>query len=184
MILHRVVGLGRILNQDLTRYHSNRSGLFDLWRTAMINPGLNAVARYRIAHFLFVERVPFLPRVLAAQNVRCWGFDVPPGVVVGSGLLVRHPVGIVISHNSVIGKDCTVLQGVTLGERMRTAGGAGAPIVGDEVVLGAHCVVLGEVRIGSRSSVGANSVVLNDVAAGSTVAGAPARTIQQSRPIP
>lgn len=108
-----------------------------------------------------------------------YGISIPYSTQIGPGLHIAHAGGIVVSHLSVIGRDCTIAQGVTLGWKPGPRGGA--PIVGDEVYIGPGAKVIGKVRIGDRAVIGANAVVTSDVPAGAVVGGIPARVIGQDR---
>lgn len=105
------------------------------------------------------------------------GIELDYKTSVGPGLCLRHGVGLVIHRNAVIGAGCTLRQGVTIGER-RADGRC--PVLEDGVEVGANAVVLGAIRIGRSSVIGAGSVVLHDVEPRSVVAGNPARPL--SRP--
>jgi serine O-acetyltransferase len=110
------------------------------------------------------------------------GADFVPGADVGPGLMLSHPVGVVLGPGSKIGRDATLASGVVLGvrgpdERIASDQPSSFPTVGDGVFLGAHAAVLGAVQVGDRAIVGANSVVTSNVAADTAVAGIPAKTI-------
>lgn len=92
---------------------------------------------------------------------------------IGGGLMIRHANGIVIHPGVTIGPNCLIFQQVTLG----TSGKAGVPTVGGHVDIGAGAKILGPVRIGDHARIGANAVVVDDVPAGATVTGIPARLI-------
>nr|WP_231860870.1 serine acetyltransferase [Microbacterium laevaniformans] len=92
---------------------------------------------------------------------------------------MHHPNGIVLGAGSRLGKNCTILQQVTLGERYANGLGPSTyPTLGDNVTIGAGAKVLGGVMIGDGVQVGANSVVLSDLPPGATAVGAPARAVQ------
>jgi serine O-acetyltransferase len=122
------------------------------------------------------------------------GADFVPGAQVGPGVMFSHPVGVVLGPGSVIGRDATLASGVVLGvrsadDRIEPTEQSEFPVVGDGVFLGAHAVVLGGVRVGDRSIVGANAVVTADVAPDTIVAGNPARVVKSlseppARPAP
>jgi len=102
------------------------------------------------------------------------GVSLPKSAVIGPGLRIWHFGGIFIHPDVVIGSNCTLRQGVTIGNRIVDGP---VPVLGDDVELGAYAQVLGGVRLGSRSRIGAMSVVLTDVPEGATAVGAPARII-------
>lgn len=102
------------------------------------------------------------------------GISLPKTARIGPGLRIWHFGGIFLHADAVLGANCTLRQGVTIGNRH--AGGP-IPVIGDNVELGAYAQVLGGVRIGNNCSIGAMSVVLCDVPDGATAVGAPARII-------
>jgi serine acetyltransferase len=104
------------------------------------------------------------------------GIELDYKTAVGSGLCLRHGVGLVVHRNAVIGASCTLRQGVTIGER-RDDGKC--PVLGDRVAVGANAVVLGPVRIGESAVIGAGSIVLNDVEPFTVVAGNPAVVVNR-----
>ena len=102
------------------------------------------------------------------------GISLPPEAQIGPGLRIYHFGNIFIHENAVIGRNCTLRQGVTIGN-IGTEGPV--PIIEDDVELGAYAQVYGPVRIGHGAKIGAMSVVLCDVPAGATVFGNPARIL-------
>jgi serine O-acetyltransferase len=106
-------------------------------------------------------------------SVLC-GAEIPVNTVIGGGLIMPHPNGVIINYKTVLGPNCLLQQQVTLG-----AGGLipGTPIVGGHVDIGAGAKVLGGVRLGDHCVVGPNAVVLDDVPRGATVVGVPARVV-------
>ena len=119
-----------------------------------------------------------LARRWAVLRHRFWsavtGADIPLASNIGGGLLLPHPNGVVIHPGSVIGPNCLLFHQVTLG-----FGTGGVPMLGGGVDVGAGAKIIGAITIGDRAIVGANAVVLQDVPAGATVAGVPARVIAQ-----
>jgi serine O-acetyltransferase len=107
------------------------------------------------------------------------GIGIPKSVRVGPGLKIWHFGNIFVHGDSVIGANCTLRQGVTIGNRVE---GGPAPVLEDDVELGAYAQVLGAVRVGRGAKVGAMSVVLNDVPDGATAVGIPARIIERRPP--
>ncbi len=102
------------------------------------------------------------------------GVSLPKAASIGPGLRVWHFGNIFINSGAVIGRNCTLRQGVTIGNRHE---GGPLPIIGDNVDIGAYAQILGGVRIGDNVKIGAMSVVLNDVPSNSTAIGIPAKVI-------
>jgi serine O-acetyltransferase len=122
-----------------------------------------------------------LGRLLARWFVlehRLWscvaGADIPLNSRIGGGLLLPHPVGIVVHPMATIGPNCLIFQNVTIAQGDRVPG---CPTLGAGVDVGAGAVILGGVTIGDRARIGANAVVLTDVPAGATAVGVPARIV-------
>ena len=152
------------------------------WRRALakalVSPNVRAVITFRVAHALALRGLTPIALLLRARALRRSGAEIHPLATIGPGLNLVHSSGVVIGPEVVIGARARIHQGVTLGEPVHVGGGEwAAQHVGDDVVLGAHAVVLGNIKIGDRAAVGANSVVLHDVDADTTVVGAPAKPI-------
>jgi len=118
-------------------------------------------------------------RLLHLLNLRMTGGEVGHGCTIGPGLVVKHPLGVVIGGGTVIGERCTLLHNVTLGERRPgDSESAGVyPRLGNDVLVGNGAVILGPVDVGHRAVVGAGAVVLRDVPPGETFVGVPARSV-------
>lgn len=112
-------------------------------------------------------------RVFVEWNL---GVELPPLTEVGAGLQIHHGQGLVVNNGTVIGKNCILRHGVTLGNK-GDLDPDGCPTLGDGVDVGAGAVVLGRIRLGDGAVVGANAVVLKDVEAGQVVVGNPAKVI-------
>lgn len=104
------------------------------------------------------------------------GIQLPLGTKIGGGLMFIHYSGIVIAATSVIGRNCTLLQGVTLGHSF-SAKNDGTPQLGDNVVVFAGAKLLGNIKVGHYAVIAANAVVVKDIAKNCIVAGHPAKII-------
>ena len=136
--------------------------------------GLHVIIAYRIAHALDQLRIPVVPRLIMTVARWLTGVEIHPAATVGRGLFIDHGTGVVIGETSVIGRNVTLFQGVTLGGTGKERGKR-HPTIGDNVVIGAGAKVLGNITIGSNSMIGANAVVIRSVPEHSTVVGVPGR---------
>lgn len=139
-------------------------------------PGVHAILMQRIAHRLWRAGLRYPARWLAWLARLVTNIDIHPGARIGRRFFIDHGAGVVIGETAEIGDDCTLYHGVTLGGTTWNAGKR-HPTLGDGVVVGAGAKVLGAITLGNRVRVGANSVVVNDVAADRTVVGIPARAV-------
>jgi serine O-acetyltransferase len=140
-------------------------------------PGIHALLAYRFAHALHVARVPVLPRALSMLTRAVTGIEIHPAALIGAGLFIDHGAGVVIGETAEIGRDVTLYQGVTLGGT-GFATGKRHPTVQDNVTIGSGAKLLGPITIGHGAKIGANSVVITDVPANSTVVGNPGHPVR------
>lgn len=143
-------------------------------------PGLRALVVYRFGVWrMAVKPAPLrkllsvVYHILERRIRRSYGIELPYSAGVGHGVVIEHQNGIVIHGSASIGDRCVIRQGVTIGNR-GVDDPLGAPILGNDVDVGANAVIIGRVRIGDGVRVGAGAVVVKDVPAGATVVGNPA----------
>lgn len=150
-------------------------------------PGFRAVAVHRFGNW----RMKVKPKVLRAplsvvyramfRGVRnIYGIELPYTVKVGRRVVFEHQGGVVIHGGAEIGDDCVIRQGVTIGNK-RLDEPFDAPKLGKRVNVGAGAKILGAVRVGDDAAIGANSVVMSDVAEGTTVVGIPAHPVSEKK---
>ena len=140
-------------------------------------PGITAIAVYRIAHELYREDVPLIPRIMTEYAHTKTGIDIHPGAKIGKNFFIDHGTGVVIGETSVIGNNVKIYQGATLGalsfrkdERGRIIkGGKRHPTIEDNVTIYAEATILGDVVIGKDSVVGGNVWIKQSVPSGVTV---------------
>jgi serine O-acetyltransferase len=144
-------------------------------------PGVHAIWGHRISHWLWNRGARVAARVFAELTRILTGVEIHPGAVLGSGLFIDHATGVVIGETAEVGDDVTIFHGVTLG-------GTGAdtgkrhPTIGDRVIVGAGAKILGPIKIGDDSRIGANAVVVKEVPSSSVVVGVPGQIISRARP--
>lgn len=140
-------------------------------------PGVRAVFWHRVAHFFYLHHLKFLARWIS-QSTRFWtGIEIHPAAKIGKGLFIDHGMGVVIGETAVIGDNCTIYQGVTLGGT-GTEKGKRHPTLGNNVMVGCGAKILGPFTVGDNSKIAAGAVVLSEVPANSTCVGVPARIVK------
>lgn len=138
--------------------------------------GLHAVWAHRIAHALFRNKLFFLARVISQVSRFFTGIEIHPGAKIGRRFFIDHGMGVVIGETCVIGDDCILFQGVTLGGTGKERGKR-HPTLGNNVLVATGAKVLGSITLGDNSKVGAGSVVLKDVPPNATVVGIPGKVV-------
>jgi serine O-acetyltransferase len=133
---------------------------------------LRAMLWFRLGSWLKQKGVPFLPGTIQRLIYGRYGLEISPGADIGGGLYIAHPVGVVIAVRRM-GRNCSLIAAVTIGMRNEWA----FPVIEDDVLIGAGARVLGNIHIGAGARIGANAVVINDVPAGATAVGIPAKII-------
>ena len=142
-------------------------------------PGLQAIMLHRVAHSLYKQGMPFLPRLISHLARFFTGIEIHPGAQIGTGVFIDHGLGVVIGETAEVGDYSLIYQGVTLGGTGKESGKR-HPTLGKNVVVGAGAKDLGNLNIGNSVRIGAGSVVLRDVPSDCTVVGIPGRIIYQS----
>jgi serine O-acetyltransferase len=139
--------------------------------------GVQALLAHRVASALYRARVPVVPRMIAAIARSLTGIEIHPAADIGPGLFIDHGMGVVIGETAEIGADVTIYQGVTLGGT-GFATGKRHPTVEDNVTIGSGAKLLGPIRVGHGSKIGANTVVIHDVPPNCTVVGNPGHPVR------
>jgi serine O-acetyltransferase len=138
--------------------------------------GYQAIQTHRFAHVLWKNGRKDFALYLQSRSSQVFQVDINPAARIGKGIMLDHATGFVVGETAVIGDNCSILQGVTLGGTGK-ADQDRHPKIGNEVLIGAHSVVLGNIKVGDCARIGAGSVVVKEVPPGVTVAGVPARII-------
>jgi serine O-acetyltransferase len=171
-----------LIRSDLARFaetfalrgqpYSRRKVTFESF---VFKAGFQAVFLYRLSHWCHRHRWTYLAWFLARLNIAVTGADIEFNAVIGPGMFITHPVGIVIGRGTRIGRGVTIFQGVTCGVRSWHPDEIRQfPTIGDDCCLFAHATILGGVRIGNECVIGAHALVLHDVPDGALAYGTPA----------
>jgi serine O-acetyltransferase len=171
--------LGEVFRADLVAVAKRDPACRRLLEPLVYFKGFVALATYRFAHKLWDSGRKDFALYLQSQSSRVFAVDIHPSARLGRGIMLDHATGIVIGETAVIGDNCSLLHGVTLGGTGNERGDR-HPKIGCGVMMGAGAKILGNIKIGDCVRVAAGSVVLQDVPPRRTVAGVPARDIGSS----
>ncbi len=144
----------------------------------LLYSGFHALLFYRAANALHKKGLR-LPARFISQSARfLTGIEIHPGATIGKGLFIDHGSGVVIGETAIIGDNCTIYQGVTLGGTGKEAGKR-HPTLGNNVMVGSGAKLLGNFKVGDNSKIAAGAVVLGEVPENSTAVGIPAKVVRK-----
>jgi len=158
-------------------------GFWGALRILMVKPGVQAILCYRFYHKLYRIRLRLLAEICCRINYFFNGVEIDPGAEIGSGCRIWHGSGVVIGRGVRIGNNVSIFANVTLGgvgHSIFHHGAPGYPEIDDDVILYTGVTVLGPVKIGENTVIGAHSLVLDSLPSNCLAAGAPAKIIKQS----
>ena len=145
----------------------------------ILYPSLWAMILHRISHKLYNGKYYLMARFISQLSRFLTGIEIHPGAKIGRGLFIDHGIGVVIGETCEIGDNVLIYQGVTLGGTGKDAGKR-HPTIGNNVMIGAGVKVLGPIKVGDNSRIGAGSVVLKEVPPGCTVIGVPGHVVERN----
>lgn len=164
------------LKEDVHCVFSRDPAAQSVFEVITTYPGFHAVLIHRVSHWLWGQGLRWAGRYVSFLGRWLTGIEIHPGAQIGRRFFIDHGMGVVIGETAVIGDDCTLYHGVTLGGTSWDKGKR-HPTLGNGVVIGAGAKVLGPIEIGDGARVGSNSVVVKPVPAGVTVVGIPAHIV-------
>ena len=144
----------------------------------LLSSGVHAILAYRVAHKLYLSKHYFSARLISQAARAATGIEIHPGATIGKGFFIDHGMGVVIGETTIIGDNCSIYQGVTLGGTGKDVGKR-HPTLGNNVMVGAGAKVLGPFTIGDNTKIAAGAVVLKEIPDDSTAVGVPARVVRQ-----
>ena len=148
------------------------------WEIITTYPGVHALIIHRLSHWVWGKRFFWIARFISHIGRWLTGIEIHPGATIGRRVFIDHGMGVVIGETAVIGDDCTLYHGVTLGGTSSNKGKR-HPTLEQGVVIGAGAKVLGPITIGKGAKIGSNAVVVKDVPENATAVGIPARILEQ-----
>lgn len=169
--------LRRLLDQDVMAAFHGDPAARSVDEVLLCYPGVAAIIHHRLAHALYRDQTPLVPRMIAELAHSATGIDIHPGAQIGPGFFIDHGTGVVIGETCIIGANVRLYQAVTLGAKRFPQDETGNlakglsrhPIVEDDVVIYAGATILGRVTIGQGTVIGGNVWITKSVAAGSVV---------------
>ena len=165
------------LNETLGAYQARDPAARSKLEIFLLYPGVHAIIRHRIAHWLYNHHLYFLARLESQWNRRRTGIEIHPGAKIGRRFVIDHGMGIVIGETAEVGDDVLLYHGVTLGGTGKDHGKR-HPTIGNNVLIGCGAKVLGPFKVGDNSRIASNSVVLSEVPQDATAVGVPARLVR------
>lgn len=169
----------RQLRSDIQAVFENDPAARSKFEVVFTYSGLHAIWAHRVAHALYKRRLYTLARIVSQFSRFMTGIEIHPGARIGERLFIDHGMGVVIGETCEIGDDVVIYQGVTLGGTGKEKGKR-HPTIGNHVVIGSGAKVLGSFKVGDHSNIGANSVVVREVPAHSTVVGIPGKLVRSN----
>ena len=148
---------------------------FVIWLTY---PGLHARWSHEVEHWLWNHGLKSLARISSQFTRFMTGVEIHPGAQIGRRFFIDHAMGVIIGETTIIGDDCTLYQGVTLGGTGNETGKR-HPTLGNNVIVGVGAAVLGNITVGDNSKIGGGAVAVKDVPPNCTVVGIPGRIVKR-----
>jgi serine O-acetyltransferase len=174
----------RLIKSDYLKYRKYRANFLAI---IFFTQGFWASCQYRIAHAVFC-RVKFKPlKYILLFPIYLWqkaieittGISIPASAVIGHSFYIGHFGGIILNANTIIGNNCNISQGVTIGVSGQGVT-RGTPVIGDNVYIGANTVLAGNIKIGNNCLVGACTLVNRDLPDNSVAVGVPAQIVSSN----
>lgn len=165
------------LREDIACIHQRDPAARSRFEILTCYPGLHAIMIHRLAHALWQHQWLWAGRFLSHIGRIFTGIEIHPGAQIGRRVFIDHGFGVVIGETAVVGDECTIYQGVTLGGTRLYKGEKRHPTLENGVVVGAGAQILGGFTVGAHARIGSNAVVVKPVPAGATAVGNPARIL-------
>ena len=175
--MDRLPEIRRLLAGDAQAAYEGDPAATSPGETIFCYPSMHAMFHHRIAHELYTLKVPVIPRIISEMAHSCTGIDIHPGATIGEDFFIDHGTGVVIGETCILGRNCRLYLGVTLGalsfpknpDGTLTKGIPRHPVLEDNVTVYAGATILGRVTIGAGAVIGGNVWITSDVPAGARI---------------
>lgn len=158
-------------------YRDNDPSVKSSLEVLFLLPGPRAIFFHRVSHFFYRLKLFFIARFIGELSRWLTGIEIHPGARIGKNFVIDHGMGLVIGETAIVGDDCMVYHGVTLGGVIKSAQVKRHPTLKNGVVVGTGAKVLGNIVIGANTKIGAGAVVVSDCEEDSVMVGVPAKNI-------
>lgn len=163
----------RNIKSDINSVLKNDPAARSKLEVFLLYPSIHVLIFYRLANKFYKRKFFFMARLISQLARFLTGIEIHPGATIGKGLFIDHGMGVVIGETAEVGDNVVIYHGVTLGGTGKDKGKR-HPTIEDNVIIGCGAKVLGPIRIGANSKIGANAVVLKDMEENATIVGIPA----------
>lgn len=167
----------KTIKHDIKAVFDKDPAAKNLLEVILCYPGLKAVSMHRLTYWMHKKDIPLIPRMLSQLTRFFTGIEIHPGAKIGKGMFIDHGHGVVIGETAEIGDNVTIFHEVTLGGTGNEQGKR-HPTIGNNVFIGAGAKLLGNIKIGDNTKIGAQAVVLHDMPSHATVVGFPAKVVR------
>ena len=167
------------LNNEIENIMEKDPAAKSKFEVFFLYPSLQSVIYYKISSFFYKYKIFFIARLVSQFARFMTGIEIHPGAKVGKKVFFDHGMGIVVGETAIIGDNCIIFHGVTLGGVTSTKTKR-HPTLENNVTVGAGAKILGNITIGEDSKIGANSVILKDIPKNSVAVGIPGRIVQKA----
>jgi serine O-acetyltransferase len=168
------------LREDIANIKERDPAARNTWDVITCYPGFHALLMHTWANWFWRQNFKWLARFTAHLARFFTGVEIHPAAQIGRRVFIDHGLGVVIGETAIVGDDCTIYQGVTLGGTSLEKGAKRHPTLESGVIVGAGAKVLGGFTIGAGAKIGSNSVVTKPVPAGTTAVGNPAHLVKSN----
>ncbi len=172
------MGIFKLVKEEINLVFERDPAARSRAQVLLLYPGVKAIIKYRIAHKFYKHKMYFIADWISKRTRKKTGIEIHPAAQIGKGVFIDHGMGVVIGETAVVGDNCTIYQGVTLGGTGKDKGKR-HPTIGNNVTIGCGAKVLGPFSVGDNSKIAANAVVLNEIPPNSTCVGVPAHIVKR-----
>lgn len=169
----------KFIRQDIDSIIARDPAARNAWEVLTCYPGLHAIILHRWSRWCWQHGLKWLGRFISNVARVLTGIEIHPGAQIGQRVFIDHGFGVVIGETAIVGDDCTIYQGVTLGGTSLNKGVKRHPTLENNVIIGAGAQILGGFTVGEGAKVGSNAVVVKPVPAGATAVGNPAHIVHK-----